>query len=302
MREIVEATGEGSTRAEPADRAPAERGRRRIAQYDHRHAQAPDLFVVCKNCGSEVSSFVTECPYCGARLRKRAPKLERGRPSPTPGRGAPRAPRLPRLRPARSRASAPIRRTGRRHDRARGRCALLGAIAAGGVRSRPRSRVVGSPDGEWWRVATAPFFCDDLLYAAALRARDRALRRAARARARPARAAARCSCSAASAASPSPRRVETVPFAAGANGAALALTRGVGDAADRSTCAPRREPEGDLSAPRVFAAVLLLMPLAVEEASATAGAVGAARRHRRRRAARPPPLRRSAAGSLSAVA
>ena len=37
----------------------------------------PDLFVVCKNCGSEVSPYITECPYCGTRLRKRAPKLER---------------------------------------------------------------------------------------------------------------------------------------------------------------------------------------------------------------------------------
>jgi membrane associated rhomboid family serine protease len=37
----------------------------------------PDLFVVCKNCGSEVSPYVTECPYCGQRVRKRAPKLDR---------------------------------------------------------------------------------------------------------------------------------------------------------------------------------------------------------------------------------
>jgi membrane associated rhomboid family serine protease len=36
-----------------------------------------ELSVICKNCGSEVSPYVTECPYCGARLRKRAPKLER---------------------------------------------------------------------------------------------------------------------------------------------------------------------------------------------------------------------------------
>src|SRR5271170_2118137 len=34
-----------------------------------------DLFVVCKQCGSEVSPYITECPYCGNRLRKRAPKL-----------------------------------------------------------------------------------------------------------------------------------------------------------------------------------------------------------------------------------
>ncbi len=33
--------------------------------------------MVCKNCGSEVSPYVTECPYCGQRLRKRAPDLER---------------------------------------------------------------------------------------------------------------------------------------------------------------------------------------------------------------------------------
>ena len=30
-----------------------------------------DLFVVCKNCGSEVSPYITECPYCGSRLRDR---------------------------------------------------------------------------------------------------------------------------------------------------------------------------------------------------------------------------------------
>ncbi len=37
----------------------------------------PDLFVICKNCGSEVSPYITECPYCGNRLRKRAPKIDR---------------------------------------------------------------------------------------------------------------------------------------------------------------------------------------------------------------------------------
>ena len=36
-----------------------------------------DLFVVCKQCGSEVSPYITECPYCGHRLRRRAPKLPR---------------------------------------------------------------------------------------------------------------------------------------------------------------------------------------------------------------------------------
>jgi membrane associated rhomboid family serine protease len=65
-------------------------------------SRGADLFVVCKNCGSEVSPYVTECPYCGQRVRKRAPKIERGaRPPREPRRAekAPRAPRLSRLRP-----------------------------------------------------------------------------------------------------------------------------------------------------------------------------------------------------------
>ena len=57
----------------------------------------PDLFVVCKNCGSEVSPYVTECPYCGQRVRKRAPKIDR-----TTGEAGQkrrrRARKLPRLR------------------------------------------------------------------------------------------------------------------------------------------------------------------------------------------------------------
>ncbi len=56
----------------------------------------PDLFVVCKNCGSEVSPYITECPYCGQRIRKRAPKLDRSGGEPQPKRKG-RA-RLPRLR------------------------------------------------------------------------------------------------------------------------------------------------------------------------------------------------------------
>jgi membrane associated rhomboid family serine protease len=58
----------------------------------------PDLFVVCRNCGSEVSPYVTECPYCGQRVRKRAPKLDRSGGEPQPKRRARRRPTLPRLR------------------------------------------------------------------------------------------------------------------------------------------------------------------------------------------------------------
>ncbi len=63
-------------------------------------AGTPDLFVVCKKCGSEVSPYITECPYCGTRLRKRAPKIDR-----RAGDATPRAPRRvprPALTPLRS--------------------------------------------------------------------------------------------------------------------------------------------------------------------------------------------------------
>jgi membrane associated rhomboid family serine protease len=70
----------------------------------------PDLFVVCRNCGSEVSPYVTECPYCGQRVRKRAPKLDRkadGEPEPKRRR---RRPTLPRLRADEIAGVAPDRR------------------------------------------------------------------------------------------------------------------------------------------------------------------------------------------------
>jgi hypothetical protein len=72
----------------------------------------PDLFVVCKNCQSEVSPYITECPYCGHRLRKRAPKLERGM-APTP----PPRQRVPRRKPPAGRSSAPRQLRPRKADR-----------------------------------------------------------------------------------------------------------------------------------------------------------------------------------------
>jgi membrane associated rhomboid family serine protease len=63
-------------------------------------AGQPDLFVVCKSCGSEVSPYITECPYCGNRLRKRAPKLDKGGvPKPPKQRRRRTGPSLGRLRP-----------------------------------------------------------------------------------------------------------------------------------------------------------------------------------------------------------
>jgi membrane associated rhomboid family serine protease len=70
----------------------------------------PDLFVVCRNCGSEVSPYVTECPYCGQRVRKRAPKLDRSGGEPQPKKSRRRRPSLPRLRTEEIAGIAPDRR------------------------------------------------------------------------------------------------------------------------------------------------------------------------------------------------
>ncbi|MDQ3725526.1 MAG: zinc-ribbon domain-containing protein, partial [Actinomycetota bacterium] len=65
-----------------------------------------ELSVICKNCGSEVSPYVTECPYCGQRVRKRAPKIDRGSGGTEPPQPK-RRPRLPRLRPGEIEGIAP---------------------------------------------------------------------------------------------------------------------------------------------------------------------------------------------------
>ena len=91
------------------------------------------------NCGSEVSPYVTECPYCGTRLRKRAPKLEREGDEIEVREGAARSGRRDaerrRARAARGARSRTLGATGR--DRA--------PIAGGGGRAssstaRPTSR------------------------------------------------------------------------------------------------------------------------------------------------------------------
>jgi membrane associated rhomboid family serine protease len=124
----------------------------------------PDLFVICKSCGSEVSPYITECPYCGNRLRKRAPKLDRqGRVTDRRLRRPP-APSLPRLR----RDEIPgIRPESRPY-------ATLALVAAGlvgcllwrtGVVDRTQLVVIGKPGHDWWRLFTAPFTYDNTGYA-----------------------------------------------------------------------------------------------------------------------------------------
>ncbi|MHB8658335.1 MAG: rhomboid family intramembrane serine protease [Solirubrobacteraceae bacterium] len=117
----------------------------------------PDLFVICKSCGSEVSPYITECPYCGNRLRKRAPKLDRdGRVAEKRRRRSP-SPSLPRLR----RGEIPGIR-GDSHAKVTG--VLLLASFAGTLLWRAalvgsHTALVWALQGThlWWRLLVAPF-------------------------------------------------------------------------------------------------------------------------------------------------
>jgi membrane associated rhomboid family serine protease len=116
-------------------------------------ASSPELFVVCKNCQSQVSPYVTECPYCGTRLRKRAPKIERE--GSTPKRRIP----TPSLGPLRS-GEIP----GIRADEDRKPVVTIALVAIGAlwwlalIPLRDEAlAIVLNPLGEWWQVLTAPF-------------------------------------------------------------------------------------------------------------------------------------------------
>ena len=116
-----------------------------------------DLFVVCKQCGSEVSPYITECPYCGSRLRKRAPKLEKARKQQERRRRRADAPRLGRLR---SGEIPGIRADTRPY--ATLTVILLSVVASSMVQlGRPFHSgdvvIVSGLGTDWWRALTAPF-------------------------------------------------------------------------------------------------------------------------------------------------
>jgi len=119
-----------------------------------------ELSVICKNCGSEVSPYVTECPYCGARLRKRAPKLER------------RGDALEAQRPRRRRRlSLPPRPAILVADRPYatltvilGSAIMLLIQEATGYALISFGGVVVPFADEWWRYLSAPFAYGDVGY------------------------------------------------------------------------------------------------------------------------------------------
>lgn len=122
-----------------------------------------ELSVICKNCGSEVSPYVTECPYCGTRLRKRAPKLERRGDALEAQR--PRRRRRPRLR---RRPDTGPPRGFRPYATA---AVILGSAllllvqkASGDPLSTYGGLIVPTEFGAWWRYLTAPFAYVDVGY------------------------------------------------------------------------------------------------------------------------------------------
>jgi membrane associated rhomboid family serine protease len=119
---------------------------------------SPELSVVCKSCGSEVSPYVTECPYCGTRLRKRAPKLERRGDEITPRkrRRRLRAPRLPRI--------AVAERPYVTFVAVLGPAVLLLVVRAADLFPSEVGAIVGGVGSEWWRYLASPFVYDDVGY------------------------------------------------------------------------------------------------------------------------------------------
>lgn len=140
----------------------------------------PELFVICPNCGSEVSPYVTECPYCGNRLRKRAPDLKKDRKQRE--KAALKAEKDAEKRRKQTRALLTGRRAGvgagaempeylssGRRPLATGILVLMAAILS------VASRAGGFPPNEWvaaaslsespWLLVTSPFFNQGFGYA-----------------------------------------------------------------------------------------------------------------------------------------
>jgi membrane associated rhomboid family serine protease len=233
-------------------------------------ASGPDLFVVCKKCGSEVSPYITECPYCGTRLRKRAPKLERG--------GVPKEPKPPRRRRPTLGRLKPGEIPGIRADRRPYAtfllvlASLVVTIAANaGMAVNDLVLTLDTTD-EYYRTVTTLFFYDStgyevvalgaiFLFGWLLERRHGAW------------ATLLVFLAAGAGGMFLAIAGDDVVIATGGNGAALGLLAAW---AMRDILGRRRgvEDDSDLLGALAIAAVLILLPLATEEASALAGLGG----------------------------
>jgi membrane associated rhomboid family serine protease len=233
-------------------------------------ASGPDLFVVCKKCGSEVSPYITECPYCGTRLRKRAPKLERGG-VPKEQKAARRRPTLGRLKPG----EIPGIR-GDRRPYATILLVLASILVSLAVRIRPAwapdlQLIAGTTD-EYYRTVTTLFVYNttgyEIVALGAIFLFGWLLER---------RHGAWATLLVFFAGGVGGMFLaiagEDIVIATGGNGAALALLAAW---SMRDVLGRRRgiEDDSDLLGALAIAAILILLPLATEEASALAGLGG----------------------------
>ena len=237
--------------------------------------------MVCRNCGSEVSPYVTECPYCGQRIRKRAPKIERDEEGGAQAKQR-RRPRLARLRANEIEGIAP-------DSRPVATLLLIGlslavtlALATGQVALNEVGGIWLPLDDAPWRYLTSLLVFDNLGYQfVALVAVGVFGTLIERRFGSPATIAVFLLAGAAGAAaavavdlSPPLADLNVGYWVLGANGAALGLlTAWLVD--DRRAARRGDERGNDLIGVAVFAAVLLLLPFAVPEASFVAGVVGA---------------------------
>jgi membrane associated rhomboid family serine protease len=222
----------------------------------------PDLFVVCKNCGSEVSPYITECPYCGTRLRKRAPKIDRNGRIAEKTRRSP-SPSLSRLR----RGEIPgIRHEA--HPYATIALVVLGILGCliwrTDLISISNLVVQGNPENQWWRVFTAPFVYDNTGYAFVALVIIAIYGSLMEARHGPVVMIALVLIGGAGGIAVAGR--ETTDAVMGGNGAALALLC-AWSVPDLLRLIGKHDFDGDLIGTAVLAAVIALMPLAAPYAA-----------------------------------
>jgi membrane associated rhomboid family serine protease len=240
-------------------------------------ADQVDLNVVCKNCGSEVSPYITECPYCGQRLRKRAPKL---RPEGDSAELAPAKRRRTRARrkrkPREERSLSWLTAGGRPYAT----IALVLASAAvyladnsGGLGLYDLGAIIGPLEGDWWRLGAAQFVYENVGYlfavgvAAAIFGTSLERRYSA-----PVMLLIFLGCGAAGMYAAS--ETADFPLAMGGNASALGILAAwlVRDLRDRQS---GYDTESDLLGVAAIAVVLGLMPLLELTADAWAGLAGA---------------------------
>jgi membrane associated rhomboid family serine protease len=242
-----------------------------------------DLFVVCKQCGSEVSPYITECPYCGHRLRRRAPKLPRAR---APSRSPRGRTGLGRLLAGPAGGARGLRsglRSGGGRWSATRPYATIVLVSASCVawilwHAKPivyfEMAIVGPLRGDWWKLFTSQFAYANGLYAFVTLLTIGIFGWLLERRHGPAVVLALFLGAGASGALAA-TAVYSFPLVSGGNGAALALLAAWA-VADLEAARSGSFYDGDLLGTAAIAALVLAMPWAQGEGSWLAGVTGGA--------------------------